>query len=93
MAKYRKRAVVVEASRWFAEGDHPKVKKPKPLGKDAIKVCKQCDHLLMDHGICETSPLSSKGYNLVCPGDWIITEGKLYFPLKPDIFEKLYVQV
>jgi len=90
MAKYRKKPVIIEASRWWADGDHPRVEMPKATVKDAVKVCKKCDHLLMDHGMCETL----EGYHIVCPGDWIITGiADEVYPCKPGIFEKTYEAV
>ena len=62
MAKYRKLPAIIEASRWFADGDHAKVEMIKALVKDAMKVCKKCDHLLMDHHLYLNYTLRNKPY-------------------------------
>lgn len=90
MGKYRKKSVVIEASRWFADGDHPRVEMLKAKVKDAMKVCKKCDHLLMDHGMCETL----EDYHIVCPGDWIIIDiANEAYPCKHNIFNATYEAV
>ncbi len=85
--KFRKKPVVIEATQWFKDGDHPAVvmrgtytqKKTAPgityVGK--VPVIKTLE-----------------GEHLVTPGDWIITgvKGELY-PCKPDIFEATYEKV
>ena len=103
MAKYRKKPIVVEAHRWFQNGDHPEDKYEKGTvneGKlirryrtpalDGKNACKYCGHLMHDHGWIDTV----QGGHIVCPGDWIIKEGgdikKGYYPCKPDVFEKGY---
>ncbi len=85
--KYRKKPVVIEAYRWFSGGDKIVASFTAESVKDPMSVCKQCDHLKIDHGMCHTL----EGYHVVCPGDWIITGVKgEHYPCKPDIFEMTY---
>ncbi|MAH50373.1 hypothetical protein CMI37_31415 [Candidatus Pacearchaeota archaeon] len=102
MAKFRKKPVVIEATQWFKNGDHPldeggetegKIvryfRRPEPeVGGQVI--CGHCDRIFHDHGWIDTL----EGGHVVCPGDWIITgvKGELY-PCKPDIFEATYEEV
>ena len=85
MSRYRKRPVVIEADRWFKNGDHQKVVSYDTVAKDTM--CKNCSHDLIDHGWISTL----EGGHIVCPGDWIITgvKGEQY-PCKPDIFRVTY---
>jgi hypothetical protein len=82
MAKYRKKPVVIEATEWFKDGDHPSVE-PYP----ATGTCPTCERFLQEHGWVYTL----EGHHIVCPGDFIITgvNGEKY-PCKPDIFAKTY---
>ena len=76
--KFRKKPVVIEATQWFKQGDHPMVK-PLPFNPD-----------VMDRGIIATL----EGDHTVSPGDWIITGVKgEHYPCKPDIFEATYEEV
>src|SRR3972149_5217186 len=92
--KFRKKPVVIEAHRWFKNGDHPLdgpdekegllvryFRRPDVSGQAA---CAECKHLFHDHGGIDTK----EGDHRVCPGDWIIkgVKGEFY-PCKPDIFE------
>ena len=105
MAMFRKKPVVIEATKWFENGDHPEdyVGMPEPLlieGKvvrffrrpdiDGHKRCEKCNGIMLTHGWIDTF----EGGHIVCPGDWIITgvKGERY-PCKPDIFEMTYEQV
>ena len=79
MAHYRKKPVVVWATQWWANGDHPEVL-VKPL--DPITGFKEGYN-----GWVQTL----EGGHVVTPGDWIITgvHGE-HYPCKPDIFKKTY---
>ena len=101
MEKYRKKPVVIEANRWFKNGDHPKdgggglregelVRYYRTPELDGQNVCKHCGNIMHNHGWIDTL----EGGHIVCPGDWIIegVEGEFY-PCKPDIFEKTYEKV
>lgn len=104
MARYRKKPIVIEATRWFKNGDHPEdgskgegkvvryFRRPDIKGTIFCKEClkKGIHSPMMDHGWIDTP----EGGHIVCPGDWIITgvQGE-HYPCKPDIFEKTYEKV
>jgi hypothetical protein len=85
MAKFRKKPVVIEATQWFKQGDHPAV-----LMSSGVIVwghCAQCGVDKSHHGWVATL----EGGHTVCPGDWIITGVKgEHYPCKPDVFELTY---
>ncbi len=83
--EYRKKPVVVKASRWFKDGDHPEVDRYYPVRK-----CSACNETPFYHGWVD----ARYGGHIVCPGDWIIkgVAGEFY-PCKPDIFEQTYEKV
>jgi hypothetical protein len=75
--KFRKKPVVIEATQWFKDGDHP-----------AVKVWNKDGHVYPNG-----TPLidTLEGELRVSPGDWIITGVKgEHYPCKPDIFEATY---
>jgi len=99
--KFRKKPVIVEAHKWYQNGDHPEDK--YELGKegklvryyrtpdnDGREECKYCGYYIHSHGWIDTL----EGGHIVCPGDWIIKgiQGE-YYPCKPDIFEQTYEKV
>jgi len=86
--KFRKKPVIVEASRWFKSGDNPAVTEWQGYVED--RSCPDCNTLLSRHGSIRTL----EGRHIVCCGDWIITgiKGEFY-PCKPDIFEATYERV
>ena len=100
MAKFRKKPVVIEATQWFKNGDHPEDGLPHAEGTvvryyrrpdvPGNRPCKHCGKPMYNHGWIDTL---EAGHN-VCPGDWIITgvKGERY-PCKPDIFEETYEAV
>lgn len=90
MPKFRKKPVVIEASQWHMDGDHPVVRPLHCVESKKTVYCKQCDYRMPEHGCCPTL----EGTHVVCPGDWIITgvKGEKY-PCKPDIFEATYEPV
>ena len=92
MQKYRKKPVVVEASQWFKNGDHPAVEPwtQRRPGREPKFPCQYCGKPLGEHGWIETL----EGGHIVCPGDYIIqgVQGEFY-PCKPDIFEATYEQL
>ena len=81
--KYRKKAVVIEASLWRKPGDHPAVVHPLPSHLKA-------PHDREQFGAIETL----EGWMLVTPGDYVIrgVNGEFY-ACKPDIFAKTYEPV
>jgi hypothetical protein len=83
--KFRKKPVVIEATQWFKEGDHPMVRKPTA----AVHLEWGKRQGLSKGSIGEIQTL--EGWQLVTPGDWIITGVKgEHYPCKPDIFEMTY---
>jgi hypothetical protein len=104
MSKFRKKPVIVEATRWWKNGDHP----DDMVGKDWVLIegkvvrryndpntsghalCVNCNRRLLEHGWIDTL----EGGHIVCPGDWVITgiKGERY-PCKPDIFAATYEAV
>lgn len=98
--KFRKKPVVVDATQWFTNGDHPDdgpaaregqvvryYRRPDDPGSRA---CTHCACRMYLHGWIDTL----EGGHTVCPGDWIITgvAGERY-PCKPAIFEATYERV
>ena len=78
--KFRKKPVVIDATQWNKDGDHPAVFIHRDGG--AVWVNGQA--------YCETL----EGRHLVTPGDWIITGVKgEHYPCKPDIFALTYEAV
>ncbi len=108
MTKYRKKPVVIEATQWFKNGDHP-------LDDNRFD---RFDRVILSEGaivryfrrpnISGESLCSECGHRFhihgwidtledghrVCPEDWIITgvKGERY-PCKPDIFTATYEKV
>ena len=76
--KFRKKPVVIEATQWFKDGDHPAVRLSR-FAQVSGRV-----------GVIDTL----EGEMTVTPGDWIITGVKgEHYPCKPDIFEATYERV
>ena len=105
MAKYRKKPVVVDASRWFKNGDHPEdestqINPPNPAITEG-KVVRYYRHPFVEpETSCKACGIRMHEHgwidrlehgHVVCPGDWIITgvQGERY-PCKPDIFDATY---
>lgn len=103
--KYRKRPVVVEATQWWKNGDHPD---DGPADREGLVVrffrrpdvpgsrpCRNCEPrnvpvTMHEHGWIDTP----EGGHIVCPGDFIITgvQGERY-PCKAGIFQATYEPV
>jgi len=93
--KFRKKPIVIEATQWFKNGDHPLdysgegqavryYRAPEGNGKNP---CKHCGRIMHDHGWIDTL----EGGHIVCPGDWIITGvSNERYPCKPEIFDRTY---
>ena len=106
MPKYRKKPVVIEATQWFKNGDHP---------EDACEMFDAGDGPFQGEGkvvrYYRTPDLDGgheckhcgklmhyhgwidtlEGGHIVCPGDWIIKGVQgEFYPCKPDIFEMTY---
>lgn len=89
--KYRKKPVVVDATRWHRNGDHPQVVRYyRNPSDDGDRPCSHCGNLMQDHGWIDTL----EGGHIVCPGDYVITgvQGERY-PCKPAIFDATYERV
>ena len=101
MAKFRKKPVVIEATQWFTNGDHPEdghsdhegkvvryFRRPDELGGETL--CAHCKKRMHDHGWIDTLEAGHR----VCPSDWIITgiSGE-HYPCKPNILEQTYEPV
>jgi len=102
--QFRKKPVVIDATQWFRNGDHPNDQDNQdvPGGEGKVvryyrhpsvtgyKVCEHCQKIMQDHGWIDTL----EGGHIVCPGDWVITgvKGERY-PCKPDIFAATYEPV
>lgn len=97
MAKFKKKPVVVEATQWFKNGDHPDDGPADREGKvvryfrrpdrHGTGLCDHCAKTMHVHGWIDTL----EGGHIVCPGDYVITgvKGERY-PCKPDIFAATY---
>lgn len=108
MSQYRKKPVVIEATQWFENGDHPRdnscpisPEKPWLSEGDVVRRFRDPD----TNGSVRCKQCSKEmhvhgwidtleGGHIVCPGDWIITgvQGEVY-PCKPDIFDATYDKV
>lgn len=108
MSKFRKKPVVIEATQWFKNGDHPDDHSAPFVGGGAEltegKVVRRFNRpdVRSSEG-CQrcTWTMQSHGWidtleggHIVCVGDWIITgvQGERY-PCKPDIFAATYEEV
>ena len=102
--KFRKKPVVIDATQWFRNGDHPDdfaadrscmeeggvVRYFRRPDVRGEEVCPTCDHIMHYHGWIDTL----EGGHIVCPGDWIITGVKNErYPCKPSIFAMTYEAV
>jgi len=104
--RYRKRPVVIEATQWFKNGDHPLDNTTRdgttPNGQhwegEAVRYYRS-PHI-DGNVVCRQCGLAMhnhgwidtlEGGHIVCPGDWIITGiNGEQYPCKPDIFEATY---
>ncbi len=109
MTKFRKRSIVIEATQWFKNGDHPEddcgmFDAGKGPFRGEGKVVRYYRSPSVDGGVdCHLCGLimhnhgwidTLEGGHIVCPGDWVITGIKgERYPCKPDIFEATYEEV
>ena len=105
--KYRKKPVVIEATQWFKNGDHPQDRwSPEgvtPEGWEGRVVRYYRHPQVSGNKVCNMCGNTFhdhgwvdtlEGGHIVCPGDWIITGVKgEHYPCKPDIFEMTYEPV
>lgn len=105
--KFRKKPLVIEATQWFKNGDHPEDQCEQASHEAFLtegKVVRYYRHPRIDGRIvcseCERAMNDHgwidtlEGGHVVCVGDWIITgiRGERY-PCKPDIFANSYEAV
>ena len=103
MSKFIKKSLIVEAHRWFQNGDHQLdeyergtvnegklVRRYRTPDLDGLKECEKCGYLMHDHGWID----NPHGGHTVCPGDWVIQDWYGGFiACNPDIFKKTYYAV
>lgn len=104
--KYRKKPIIIEASQWFKNGDHP-LDASVPCHEDIdgfydltegkiVKRYKIVDAWCLCKHCGKTMRAHGwiktlEGGHIVCPGDWIITGvAGEHYPCKPGIFELTY---
>jgi hypothetical protein len=103
--KYRKKPVVIDASQWHMNGDHPEDYADRDNADGAMRregmVVRYFRRPDVPSNTCcrhcdKTMYVHGwidtlEGGHVVCPGDWIITgvKGERY-PCKPDIFAATY---
>ena len=84
MSKWRKKPVVIEATQWPQDGEHPAV---QHVDARSTNSCNHCGRPMSVHGWLSTL----EGGHIACPGDWIITGIKgEHYPCKPDVFDATY---
>lgn len=84
---YRAKPVVVGAIQWNQHGDHPKVTPFRRRRRTANHVCLKCGDHLFNHGWLD----QKFGNQVVCPGDYIISEaGHEDCPMKPELFKEKF---
>ena len=107
--KFRKKPVVIEATQWWKNGDHPEdnckwIKFDGKRQKGEGGVVRHYRHPDVSGGrLCERCGRrmhdhgwidTLEGGHVVCPGDWIITGVQgELYPCKPDIFDATYEPV
>ena len=82
----------IEAVQWFKVGDvscdcenTDQMLNPVVIGYEIDRdKCYYCDAAPSDHGLLINEILS------VCPGDWIITDGRRFWACKPEVFARFY---
>lgn len=93
--KFIKKPVVIEATQWFKNDDHPKVKICWFEYSGRVRWAPG-DHRSINIFGCTQRPAirTLEGWHEVTPGDWIITgvKGEVY-PVKSDIFHMTYEPV
>jgi hypothetical protein len=102
--KYRKISIVVDATQWFKNGDHPldyvgvTDEREKTWEGKVVRFWRNPD--IYGYSFCKHCKEimlkhgwidTLEGGHIVCPGDWIVTgvHGE-YYPVKNDIFAKTY---
>ena len=109
MPKFRKKPIVIEATQWFKNGDHPEDRwssedvVPEGWEGRVVRYFRRPDvdgAARCAHESCGATMHvhgwidTLEGGHIVCPGDWIITGVKgERYPCKPDIFAATYEAV
>jgi hypothetical protein len=102
--KFRKKPVVIDATQWFENGNHPEDHAVVVDNRDAGQHPFQTEGKVVRRYIglddcCHCGQVMNvhgwvdtlEGGHIVCPGDWIITGIKgEHYPCKPDIFAATY---
>ena len=83
---YRRKKLVVEATIWNKDGDHPNVTEFRAKGVSNLSKCLDCGERMHDHGMVNLAEKAIK----VCPGDVLVHEQGVSYPLKPEIFETMH---
>ena len=97
--KFRKKAVVVEAFQWEGKNHRGMFNFLEGEGADERHISTEGNHFYINHSKVEGGLVikTSEGDMLANIGDWIIKEPfdkeRMFYPCKPDIFEKTYEQV
>lgn len=107
--KYRKKPVVIEATQWFKNGDHPEDRFspegviPEDWEGRVVRYFRRpgfsgeslCGLFSCQKRINDHGWIDAlEGGHIVCPGDWIITGvNGERYPCKPDIFEATYERI
>lgn len=95
--KFQKLRIIVEAYRWWKNGDHPNDGNPNIEGKavryyrnpddKGTRLCAHCNLRMHKHGWIDTL----EGGHIVCPGDWVITGIEYEIcPCKDSVFRSTY---
>lgn len=93
--KFRKKPLVIKATQWFRDGDHPAVRRTSYMEVANILGTSGCSReapywMWQAMGMIDTL----EGTHAVVPGDWIITGVKgEHYPCKPEIFDATYERV
>lgn len=104
--RYKKKPVIIEATQWFKNGDHPQdhtsvynPDNPEPSKEgDIVRYYRtpdldgkqRCKHCSVIMDLHGWID-TLEGGHIVCPGDYIITGIKgENYPYKPDIFKVTY---
>lgn len=106
MSQYRKKPIIVEATQWWKNGDHPEDDVTRggttPDGEEWEGLVVRYYRLptveeneskceLCGHFIRDHGFLDTPGEgHKVCPGDFVVTEGSDRHPIKPDIFNAIF---
>lgn len=109
MSKYEAKPLVIEATQWFKNGDHPKDNSKELIGTDGQflsggKVVRRYRYPSVDgQAKCDKCGdiMHNHGWidkledgEVVCPGDFVVLGWNgLYYALKPDEFNKRYKMI